>query len=164
VIVASILIVTVAVIIFYVNTVATRYSESVATSRSIPHLTRLSRRVYANATQELLGMNLKQVSMLAALRDQGELPQTLLCDMMKLTQNTVVTWLNELEEAGYVSRVRDPSDRRKHNVALTETGTAALERAETELRRLEDEVLSGLNADERGQLRRLLAKALEALT
>lgn len=134
-----------------------------AISRSIPHLTRLSRRVNAAATVELLGMNLKQVSMLVALRDQGELPQTTLCDTMKLTQNTVVTWLNELEDAGYVARIRDPQDRRKHNVALTEKGSAALERAETELRRLEDEVLSGLTADERGQLRRLMAKALEAL-
>ena len=134
-----------------------------ATSRTIPHLTRLSRRVYAGATHEALGMNLKQVSMLAALRDQGELPQTLLCDMMKLTQNTVVTWLNELEDAGYVARIRDPEDRRKHNVALTEKGGAALEHAETELRRLEDEVLSGLNADERTQLRKLMAKALEAV-
>ena len=134
-----------------------------ATSRTIPHLTRLSRRVYANATIETLGMNLKQVSMLVALRDQGELPQTTLCDMMRLTQNTVVTWLNELEDAGYVARIRDPGDRRKHNVALTEKGSVALERAETELRRLEDEVLSGLNADERSQLRRLMAKALDAM-
>ena len=109
-------------------------------------------------------MNHKQVFMLSSLRDQGELPQTTLCDMMRLTQNTVVTWLNELEDAGYVARIRDPQDRRKHNVALTEKGTAALERAETELRRLEDEVLSGLNADERTQLRKLLAKALDAST
>lgn len=107
-------------------------------------------------------MNIKQVSMLAALRDQGDLPQTTLCGMMKLTQNTVVTWLNELEDAGYVARIRDVDDRRKHNVAITEKGRAALERAETELRRLEDEVLAGLNADERSQLRRLLAKALES--
>ena len=145
-----------------VKTVVTSYSKSVPPSaKSIPHLTRLSRRVYANATQETLGMNLKQVTMLAALRDQGELPQTTLCDMMRLTQNTVVTWLNELEDAGYISRNRDPEDRRKHNVALTEKGTAALERAETELRRLEDEALTKLSADERGQLRKLLAKALD---
>jgi DNA-binding MarR family transcriptional regulator len=121
----------------------------------------MARRVYANATQELLGMNLKQVAMLAALRDQGDMPQTELCDMMKTTQNTVVTWLNELEEAGFVARLRDPDDRRKHNVALSEKGAAALERAETELRRLEDEALASLTADERNQLRRLLAKALD---
>src|SRR5262245_28277291 len=111
------LIVTVLVIILYVKTVKASYSTAVAISRSIPHLTRLSRRLYAAATPELLGMNLKQLTMLVALRDQRELPQTLLCDMMRLTQNTVVTWLNELEDHGYVSRVRDPGDRRKHNVA-----------------------------------------------
>jgi DNA-binding MarR family transcriptional regulator len=122
------------------------------------------RRVNAKATEANLGMNHKQVFMLSSLRDQGELPQTTLCDMMRLTQNTVVTWLNELEDAGYVARIRDPQDRRKHNVALTEKGTAALERAETELRRLEDEVISGLNTDERTQLRKLLAKALDAST
>jgi DNA-binding MarR family transcriptional regulator len=135
----------------------------VATPRTIPHLTRLTRRVYANATQELLGMNLKQVSMLATLRQDGELPQNLLCDMMRTTQNTVVTWLNELEEQGYITRLRDPDDRRKHNVAITDAGAAALERAETELRKLEDEALAGLSADERTQLRRLLAKALDAV-
>jgi DNA-binding MarR family transcriptional regulator len=108
-------------------------------------------------------MGLKQVYILATLRDRGELPQTTLCDMMKTTQNTVVTWLNELEELGFVSRIRDPNDRRKHNVELTDKGNAALDRAETELRRLEDETLSGLGADERTQLRRLLAKALDAL-
>lgn len=108
-------------------------------------------------------MNLKQVSMLATLRTEGELPQTLLCELMHTTQNTVVTWLNELEEAGRITRLRDPEDRRKHNVAITEEGAAALERAETELRRLEDEALAGLSVDERAQLRRLLAKALDAL-
>lgn len=106
-------------------------------------------------------MNLKQVGMLAALRDQGVLPQTTLTDAMKLTQNTVVTWLNELEDAGYIERQRDPTDRRKHNVAITAKGSAALDRAEGELRKLEDEVLAGLTADERTQLRKLLAKALE---
>jgi DNA-binding MarR family transcriptional regulator len=134
-----------------------------AAARSIPHLTRLSRRVYANATPELLGMNLKQVSMLAALRHGGVLPQTELCGAMKTTQNTMVMWLNELEERGYVARVRDPDDRRKHNVAITDAGIAALDRADDQLRKLEDEVLAGLSADERAQLRRLLAKALDAL-
>src|SRR5262245_60924165 len=108
-------------------------------------------------------MNHKQLSILATRRPEGELPQTLLCDLMQTTQNTVVTWLNELEEAAYIARLRDPDDRRKHNVAITEKGAAALERAETELRRLEDEALVGLSVDERTQLRRLLAKALDAL-
>ena len=106
-------------------------------------------------------MNPKQVTILAMLRDQGELPQIVLCEQMRLTQNTIVTWLNELEEAGYVTRNRDPEDRRKHIVMLSAKGAQALEHAEGELRRLEDEVLSALTADERNQLRKLLAKALD---
>ena len=56
----------------------------------------------------------------------------------------------------------DPEDRRKHNVAITAAGNAAVDRAEAELRRVEDEALAGLTADERTQLRKLLAKALDA--
>ena len=129
--------------------------------RALPHLTRLSRRVYANAREDVLGMTLKQLAILVQLRDRGELPQQMLCVVLHTTQNTVVAWLNELEDAGLIARVRDPDDRRKHNVAITVEGMAALDRAETELRRSEDEVLAGLTNEERSQLRRLLAKALE---
>ncbi len=107
-------------------------------------------------------MTLKQLATLATLRDRGELPQQQLGDILHATQNTVVVWLNELEDAGLVSRARDLEDRRKHNVAITPSGTAALERAEAELRRLEDEALAALSADESAQLRTLLAKALDA--
>jgi DNA-binding MarR family transcriptional regulator len=134
----------------------------VAAPRSIPHLTRLTRRVYALASQSQLGVTLKQLHTLLALRDRGELPQQILCDVLHTTQNTVVAWLNELEDAGYIARNRDPDDRRKHNVAITPEGIAALDRAETELRRMEDDALAGLTADERTQLRKLLAKALDA--
>ena len=127
----------------------------------IPHLTRLNRRLHASADPEKIGMTLKQLATLASLRDRGELPQQMLCDVLRTSQNTVVMWLNELEEAGFIVRVRDVDDRRKHNVAITAAGTAALERAELEMRRLEDEVLAGLTADERAQLRKLLAKALQ---
>jgi len=119
--------------------------------------------VYGHARVDLLGMTLKQLATLATLREHGDLPQQLLCDVLHTTQNTVVVWLNELEGAGFVARVRDLEDRRKHNVAITPSGLTALERAEAELRRLEDEALAGLSADERAELRRLLAKALDAV-
>src|SRR5437868_15094600 len=82
VIVDSLMIVTVTVIIRPVNTIESGYIDGMPNSRTIPHLTRLSRRVNGRATEESLGMNLKQVYMLASLRDNGALPQTTLCDMM----------------------------------------------------------------------------------
>ena len=146
-----------------VNTINRRYRNGTVAGRSsqIPHLTRLNRRIYSSADPERLGMTLKQLATLASLRDRGELPQQLLCDVLRTSQNTVVVWLNELEEAGFISRVRDADDRRKHIVAITAPGSAALERAELEMRRIEDEALAGLSADERAQLRKLLAKALD---
>jgi DNA-binding MarR family transcriptional regulator len=132
-----------------------------ARSSQVPHLTRLNRRIHASADPAKIGMTLKQLATLASLRDRGELPQQTLCDVLRTSQNTVVMWLNELEEAGFIARVRDAEDRRKHNVAISPAGMAALERAELEMRRIEDEVLAALTADERAQLRKLLAKALE---
>jgi len=125
-----------------------------------PTLTRLSRLVYAKADETRVGMNLKQLYILRELRDHGSLPQQSLCDVMHTTANTVVAWLNDLETAGHVERIRDPDDRRKHNVALTPSGSAALDHAERVLFQLEEEVLSPLTSDERAQLRKLLAKAL----
>ena len=132
-----------------------------ARASQIPHLFRLNRRIYASADPEKIGMTLKQLATLVSLRDRGALPQQMLCDVLHTSQNTVVMWLNELEGAGFISRVRDPDDRRKHNLAITPAGRFALERAELEMRRLEDEALGGLTADERAQLRALVAKALQ---
>ena len=118
------------------------------------------RRINASADPDRLGLTLKQLATLASLRDRGEVPQQMLCDVLHTSQNTVVVWLNELEAAGHITRARDADDRRKHNVAITPEGMLALERGEAEMRRLEDEALAPLTADERNQLRRLVAKAL----
>ena len=65
-------------------------------SSSTPHFIRLTRRIYASADTERIGVTLKQLATLASLRERGELPQQMLCDVLKTTQNTVVVWLNEL--------------------------------------------------------------------
>ncbi|WP_394846569.1 MarR family transcriptional regulator [Pendulispora brunnea] len=126
----------------------------------IPTLTQLARRVHAKADESRLRVNLKQLYILRELRDTGSLPQNSICIMMRTTANTVVAWLNELEAEGFVERVRDPDDRRKHNVALTRTGLDVLENAERYLFHVEEEVLSPLTPEERTQLRKLVAKAL----
>jgi DNA-binding MarR family transcriptional regulator len=74
--------------------------------------------------------------------------------------NNVVLLLNELEDLEYVTRRRDPSDRRRHLVELTPGGRRALEGAEHAQEQIEDEVLQGLDAEERYTLWRLLTRAL----
>jgi DNA-binding MarR family transcriptional regulator len=77
--------------------------------------------------------------------------------------NNVVLLLNELEELGYVSRVRDPGDRRRHLVQLTRAGGTELGRTERAQRAIEDQVLHALDPDERETLRNLLARALRSV-
>jgi DNA-binding MarR family transcriptional regulator len=128
---------------------------------SIVLLTRLARVVFRRSTVELVGMNLKELATLAYLRDHEQASQQALSEALCVDANTCVLLLNELERMEYVERRRDPTDRRRHLVKLTDTGHHALERAEFAQGSVEDEVLSALTADERSKLQRLLSKALE---
>jgi DNA-binding MarR family transcriptional regulator len=76
--------------------------------------------------------------------------------------NNVVLLLNELEDVGYTTRVRDPDDRRRHRVELTPAGSKALHSAEHAQEAIEDDVLRALDPEERATLWRLLSRALYA--
>jgi DNA-binding MarR family transcriptional regulator len=124
-------------------------------------LNRLARVIYRRATEEVIGIRLKQLIVLELLRELGESTQQQLGRSLMLDPNNTVILLNDLEDAGYVLRRRDPSDRRRHIVEMTADGASALEHAEEKLETVEDEVLGNLNGSERATLRKLLAKALE---
>jgi DNA-binding MarR family transcriptional regulator len=74
--------------------------------------------------------------------------------------NNVVLLLNELEQLGYATRLRDPDDRRRHMVQLTPAGAEALSLAERAQEAIEDDVLKALDASERATLWELLTRAL----
>jgi len=124
-------------------------------------LTRLSRAVYRLSNEELLGVRLKSYVLLCYLRDRGAATQQALGEKMMVDPNNLVLMLNELEDLGYLVRRRDPDDRRRHIVELTDEGRKAIERAEAGMESIEGEVLRSLDAGERRQLRQLLDKALE---
>jgi DNA-binding MarR family transcriptional regulator len=124
-------------------------------------LSQLNRVVYRRATEEVLGIKLKQLITLEILaRNEGclqqELGQTLMVD-----SNNCVLLLNELDDHGYVERRRDPQDRRRHIVVITPAGMKALKKAEAKLEALEGEVLANLDPEEREQLRGLLSRAMD---
>ena len=129
---------------------------------SIVLLTRLARVVYRRSTEEVLGMRLRDFGTLWWLRDRGPMSQADLNDVLHMDANNVVLLLNELEASGWVERRRDPADRRRHIVAVTDAGLAAIERGEQGQQSIEDEVLKGLTTRQREELRRLLGRALEA--
>jgi DNA-binding MarR family transcriptional regulator len=124
-------------------------------------LTRLARVVYRSSPESLLGLRLKDLAVLAYLRDYGQVSQQSLSEALCTDANTCVLVLNELEAAGRVERRRDPADRRRHLVEITDAGRRALDGAERAQATIEDEVLATLSADERDTLRQLLRRALE---
>lgn len=123
-------------------------------------LTRLSRLVYRRMTDDLLGIRLKEYVALANLREHSPVPQQELGEILCIDANNLVLLLNDLETAGYALRRRDPGDRRRHLVEITDDGLAALEEAEDGIESVEDDVLAGLSTSERRELRVLLTKAL----
>ena len=123
-------------------------------------LSQLNRVVYRRATEDALGIKLKQLIALEILaRNEGCLQQELGATLM-VDANNCVLLLNDLDERGYVERQRDPRDRRRHIVVITPAGLKALAKAEEELEALEGEVLVNLDQADRDQLRDLLARAM----
>jgi len=137
-------------------------SEATTNTAMAVLITRLSRRVYRVAHEERVGMPMKLFSTLNVLREREGVGQQALGEMMGIDPNMLVLLLNQAEDAGYARRVRDPKDRRRHIVELTDAGRDALERAEAGVEEVEEEILAALDADERAQLRALLVKALTA--
>jgi DNA-binding MarR family transcriptional regulator len=123
-------------------------------------LTRLAKQVYRRSSEELLGIHMRLLMALSYVRDHGKTPQQELAEALCMDANNVVLLLNELEDRGYVTRRRDPDDRRRHLVELTEHGCRALTSAERAQETIEDDVLRALDPSERAILWGLLTRAL----
>jgi DNA-binding MarR family transcriptional regulator len=91
----------------------------------------------------------------------GAIQQQLSSDM-GIDPSAMVTLIDELEGAGLAERRRRPGDRRAWEVAITPKGRRTLERARRLAAQVEDQVLAGLSAAERGQLLALLRRAVSS--
>jgi len=126
-------------------------------------LTQLHKMLYKRTSEDVLGMRMRQYLALCKVRDHPGISQQDLAEMMLLDSNAVVLLLNELEDLGYSIRRRDPEDRRRHNVQLTDAGQQAVARAEKGRASIEDELLVGLTAEEKAALLTILTRALDGL-
>ena len=89
----------------------------------------------------------------------GAIQQQLSADM-GIDPSAMVTLIDELESRGLAERRRRPGDRRAWEVSITPKGRRTLQRAKRLAAQVEDEVLGGLSAAERGQLLTLLRRAV----
>ena len=111
-----------------------------------------------------LGASVARLRALRMLAREG-VPQRMrdLSEMLGIAARTTTTIVDSLEHDGLVERVRHPDDRRAFLLTLTEAGRAHYEQAEaTDARALAD-ATGTLTAEEREELRRLLAKMRAAI-
>ena len=114
-------------------------------------------------TQERLaqaGMRRGYYGVLATLAEFGPAAQAEIGRRLGIDRSDMVAILNELQDEGYVSRERDPSDRRRNSVVLTEAGQAALERFDRAIDDAEEAFLASFSPAERKMLAALLERCL----
>jgi MarR family transcriptional regulator, transcriptional regulator for hemolysin len=80
--------------------------------------------------------------------------------VLGIDRSTMVSLIDHLENAGLARRRPSATDRRAREIAITPKGRRMLQRARGLILQVEDEVLAGLSADERGELLALLRRAL----
>ena len=130
-------------------------------------------RGYSATKDELLGrtqrlsqfeLTTREYTALAVLARDRPSSQHELGRLMGLAPQLVVSLTDGLEERSLVARRTNPDDRRRTLVELTPRGRRALTKADELTTKVQDEVLSGLRAEERAQLHDLLRRALSSAT
>ena len=98
------------------------------------------------------GLTTPQIMVLKAISDLGDVTVKRISQDVSLSQATVTTILNRLEERRYVERVRSVSDKRIVNARLTELGQSVLADAPTLLHEAFIQRFEALEAWEKTQV------------
>ena len=105
---------------------------------------------------ERLGLSPYHHAILIVLERSAPETQAEIADGLGYDRGTLVGLLDELEEQKLVERKRDPEDRRRQLVRITADGKRTLTKLRALSKRLEDEFLAPLDAEQREQLHALL--------
>lgn len=126
-------------------------------------LTKLGQVAFRIAEDDLIetGLRVRHYSVLQALADNGAMPQLALGVFLRIDPATMVTVLDDLEKAEYATRTRDPRDRRRYAVDITEGGRTVLSELNHRFVDLDTRILADLSAADRTALHRLLTRLAE---
>jgi DNA-binding MarR family transcriptional regulator len=104
------------------------------------------------------GISRREYAVLDRLSSTGPIPQQRLGQELHVHSSNLVAVLDELSERGLIRRPRDPDDRRRYRLELSEDGANALKSARAAAADIERTMLDPLVAAERRQLKELLER------
>ncbi|MET8717636.1 MarR family transcriptional regulator [Streptomyces sp. NPDC004735] len=104
------------------------------------------------------GLRLRHLTVLAMLENTGPLSKGDLASRLGMNQSDLTRTVTDLERAEHVTCTRDPSDRRRIEVALTAAGRGALAQLDHEVSATEADLLSPLTREERDRFTSLLRR------
>lgn len=102
------------------------------------------------------GVTGRECAVLIAIDSRAPLSQQEVAGRLGVDRTTMVVLIDELERKGLVQRRRDPDDRRKNVVTLTEAGRATLRDASRAGEQAERRFLGPLSDDETAALKTAL--------
>ena len=121
---------------------------------------RVAERWFTEALKPI-GLTPRHLGVLLEVRARPTSQQALI-ESIGVDPSKLVGLLNDLEADGLIVRRRDPEDRRRHIVEVSAKGTARLEDAKKIATTVEEELLAGLDADQRAALLVLLAQVADS--
>ncbi|MBL1078788.1 MarR family transcriptional regulator [Nocardia sp. 2] len=107
-----------------------------------------------------LGTPLREHWMLTYLSERGDITQQEIANTLGIDRSEVVRLVDAMEKSGYVTRTRDPHDRRKYQLSITAAGNRQREATDARIAAATEVLLARLTPEERGTLHRLSLKAL----
>ncbi len=107
-----------------------------------------------------MGMSLREHWVLVCLEEFDDLSQQQVSAALGIDRSEVVRLIDGLEEAGFVIRTRDATDRRKYRLTITQSGRAERRKTDELIEKAAERVLHRLDEEERRTLHHLALKAL----
>lgn len=105
-----------------------------------------------------------QAIVLHRLFIQEGMTQSEIAQLLGVQGATITGILQRMEEAGFISRHRDPDDNRLVRICLTDLGRDKERLITQQTGKLEKAIFSAFEDHERAQLRRYLARALDNIS
>jgi DNA-binding MarR family transcriptional regulator len=135
--------------------------------RTIAWAARTVHRLYVVHGQKILdreGISMSHWYYLRVLAERGDLNQLELTKRVGIAATTAVPALDNMEKRGLVKRTRDPLDRRKYYVSLTEQGKSVIDRMMPDIATMLQSSLTGITPDDMQIFWRVIHQVADNLT